>query len=146
MEQISDPVHRKAIETMIKTWGQTPKQLFTSSHPQSSISQLKKSMSTQISTISSSSISSMSTSSISNSALVTDVASIGSPGSIHRRIMNVKWGSYVGSLDQSQPPVCVWKESCKKNIVTMVSLASNDVIGLSQHKCLLLERAKDSGT
>lgn len=37
VEQITDTVHRKAIETMIKTWGQTPKQLFTSSpHPQAS--------------------------------------------------------------------------------------------------------------
>ncbi|RNA44043.1 hypothetical protein BpHYR1_043886 [Brachionus plicatilis] len=33
VEQISDPVRRKAIETMIKTWCQTPKQLFTTKHP-----------------------------------------------------------------------------------------------------------------
>jgi hypothetical protein len=28
-----DPVNRKALETMIKTYGQTPRQLFASSHP-----------------------------------------------------------------------------------------------------------------
>ena len=31
VELIKDQIHRKAIETMIKTWGQTPKQLFHSS-------------------------------------------------------------------------------------------------------------------
>lgn len=145
MEQIQDPVHRKAIETMIKTWGQTPKQLFTSSHPLSSASsQLKKSISSQFSIIVSSSSSSNNVASMSTSGAYMD--SIGSPGSIHRRVLNVKWGSYVGSLDQLQPPVCVWKEACKKNIVSLVSLASsNDVIGLSQHKSLLIDRPKDSG-
>ena len=64
-------------------------------------------------------------------------------GSIHRLILNTKWGSYVGSMEQSQPPVCVWKESCKKNINALISLASNDVIGLANNKCLLVERAKD---
>ena len=64
-------------------------------------------------------------------------------GSIHRLILNTKWGSYVGSMEKSQPPVCVWKESCKKNINALISLASNDVIGLANNKCLLVERAKD---
>lgn len=128
---------------MIKTWGQTPKQLFTSSHPQSqSLAQLKKSISSQFSVISSNSSSSLSLAA--QTSLVLPLDSIGVPGSIHRRVLNVKWGTYVGSLDQLQPPVCVWKESCKKNIVSLVSLATNDVIGLSQHKSLLLERAKDS--
>ena len=37
VEQITDTVRRKAIETMIKTWGQTPKQLFVGApHPQPS--------------------------------------------------------------------------------------------------------------
>ena len=123
---------------MIKTWGQTPKQLFNSPHQHSSINQLKKSLSSQFSVTSTSSSTSLSSQSGSTEA-------IGGTGSIHRRIMSLKWGTYVGSLEQSRPPVCVWKESCRKNIVSLVSLASNEVIGLSQYKCLLLERAKDSG-
>jgi WD40 repeat protein len=64
--------------------------------------------------------------------------------SIHRLVFNLKWGSYVGSLDQTLPPVCVWRENSKRNIVSLISLASNDVIGLSQYKCLLLDRAKET--
>lgn len=128
VEQIQDTVHRRAIETMIKTWGQTPKQLFTSPHPQSMLSiQLKKSNSfnSQISTTN-------------NSSVLFDLKSI------HRLVNNIKWGNYVGSLEQTQAPVCVWKESCKKNISNLVSLSTNDVIGMSQFKCLLVERSKET--
>lgn len=127
VEQISDTVHRRAIETMIKTWGQTPKQLFASSHPQSNLTtQIKKSNSfnQQLNNL--------------NEKHQFET------NSIHRLIFNVKWGSYVGSLEQTQPPVCVWKENCKKNITSMVSMASNDIIALAQNKCLLVERNKDS--
>lgn len=129
VEQISDTVHRRAIETMIKTWGQTPKQLFISTHPQSNLnSQIKKSNSfnQQLGP--------------SNSNDKHQFES----NSIHKIIFNVKWGSYVGSLEQTQPPVCVWRESCKKNITSLISLASNEVIALAQNKCLLVERSKDS--
>lgn len=32
-QEETDPVKRKALETMIKTYGQTPRQLFTHPHP-----------------------------------------------------------------------------------------------------------------
>lgn len=122
---------------MIKTWGQTPKQLFTSSHPQSQQqSPIKKSLSTIFTNSNTSQTSSSSTSSLNL---------VGKRDSIHRCVLNVKWGTYVGSLDQPQAPVCVWKESNKKNIVSLVNLASNEVIGLAQYRCLLLDRTKDSG-
>ena len=131
VEQISDLVQRKAIETMIKTWGQTPKQLFTSNtpHPQSALVttlQIKRSMS------------------ITDSSTNNFNSNFG-PTSIHRLIFNLKWGNYVGSLEQTLAPVCIWKENCKKNIVSLISLSSNDVIGLAQKKCLLLERANNTG-
>ena len=59
--------------------------------------------------------------------------------SIHRLIFNLKWGNYVGSLEQTMPPVCVCKESCKKNIVSLISLSSNDVIGLAQKNAYYLK-------
>lgn len=129
MEQISDPVQRKAIETMIKTWGQTPKQLFNSYHPSATV--VKKSSLSSLSSL-------QSLASSTNSLLHFN------SNSIHNLIQNVKWGSYVGSLEQSQSPVCVWKESCKKNISSLITLPSNDIIALSQHKCVLLERAKEN--
>ena len=133
MEQITDSVHRKAIETMIKTWGQTPKQLFKTTHPLSQQQQQQQQNQQPRKSL---------TSSLSATAVA---STVGHRDSIHRLVSNVKWGAYVGSLDQIQAPVCVWKESSKKNIVALVSLASGEVVGLSQYKCLLLDRAKDSG-
>ena len=37
VDNIEDPVRRNAIKTMIKTYGQTPKQLFKSAHPSRTI-------------------------------------------------------------------------------------------------------------
>jgi hypothetical protein len=114
VEQITDKVERKATETMIKTWGQTPKKLFQSNHPQS-------------------------TAKIANSgAITTSFAN----DSIHNLILNIKWGTYVGSLEQQSMPVCVWKENFKKNIHSLYSFqsAANHVIGLSRNKCLLIDR------
>ncbi len=108
VDEISDTVRRKAIETMIKTWGQTPKQLFTTPH----LPTFRKSPQT--------------------------LHSHKFKDSVHSRILNVKWGSYVGSLDQALPPVCVYKESCKRNIVNLVAINSNEIVGLAQNKCLLL--------
>ena len=41
-ENESDPVKRKALETMIKTYGQTPRQLFISAHPHKLKSDVEK--------------------------------------------------------------------------------------------------------
>lgn len=104
---------------MIKTWGQTPKQLFTVKHPGISIKQINKSEQ--------------------NKWYKLDA------NSIHNQIINVKWGSYVGSLEQKDAPVCVWKENCKKNMIQLISLTSGEVIGLAQHKSLLIDRVKEIG-
>ncbi len=114
---------------MIKTWGQTPMQIFTSPHPQSiaAYSTLKKS--------------STSSSLITEDSLI--LSSI-NQSSIHSLIFNVKWGWYVGSFEQNVNPACVHKESFRKNIVSLISLPSNEVIGLSQYKCLLFERPKET--
>ena len=135
VDQISDPVHRKAIETMIKTWGQTPKQLFTSPHPISLLgAQLKKSSSTPTSF-----------SNILISSAINSSPSDLPPTSIHRLILNLKWGSYVGSPEQTSAPVCVWRESFKKNVISLHSLPSNEMLGLSINKCILIERPKETG-
>jgi hypothetical protein len=136
VEQISDTVHRKAIETMIKTWGQTPKQIFQSNHPLSLVvaQQIKKSTSLTLSN-----------SSLSPNTSAAQITAFFEPASsIHNLVQNVRWGSYVGSLEQNSPPVCVYKESCKKNIVSLVSLPNNEVVGLAQYRALLLERPRET--
>lgn len=102
---------------MIKTWGQTPKQLFSAKH----------------------------------AGIIRPVHNFEEnrwykldSNSIHNQVINVKWGSYVGSLEQQGAPVCVWKENCKKNIVQLISLANGEVIGLAQHRCLIIDRVKDT--
>lgn len=116
VEQISDILQRRAIETMIKTWGQTPKRIFDSPHP--TIHQLVKR---------------------------TIPVTITFPStSIHSKILNPKWGNYVGSLDQP-PPNCIYTQKSSKQLTTLVSLPTNIVFGLSQYKCLLFKRSKESG-
>ena len=128
VEQIADPVHRAAIETMIKTWGQTPKQLFAAAHPQS-----------HLATLLASKASSLNNTNQRHSAFAASVCEQHLPTtSIHRLVHNVKWGSYVGSLEQPLAPVCVRKETCKRNVTTLVPLPNNQVVGLSYQKCLLL--------
>ena len=117
VEQISDTLHRRAIETMIKTWGQTPKKIFDSAHSfQYQNSSVKRPITSTIKF---------------------------PDNSIHSKIINVKWGNYVGSLDQPIP-TCV---SCQKlkNLTSLISLPSNTIFGLSQNKCILLKRSKDNG-
>jgi lysosomal-trafficking regulator len=136
VDEYTDPVHRKALETMIKTWGQTPKQIFQTSHSLPVLStQVKKNLSSG---------SSMGNAPPGSSQLF-NPADKKYANSVHRLVLNIKWGNYVGSVEQSAQPVCVWKENCKKNMISLISLASNDVIALSNNKCLLVERAKDAG-
>lgn len=40
-EHIKDPLEREALKTMIKTYGQTPKQLFIRKHPQRQVANLR---------------------------------------------------------------------------------------------------------
>jgi hypothetical protein len=118
VEQISDTLHRRAIETMIKTWGQTPKKIFDSPHSFQHQNLISKRLST---------------------------SNMKFPEySIHSKIINVKWGNYCGSLDQMLPS-CVSCQKSLKNLTTLVSLPSNTVFGLSKNKCVLLKRYKDNG-
>ncbi|GFS19430.1 lysosomal-trafficking regulator [Elysia marginata] len=81
--QIKDPVKRHALLTMIKTYGQTPKQLFRNPHPYGNHNQIQF-------------------------ALQRDER-IKSSAYVRRPVPNVsglQWGLYVGSPDLP-PPVCV---------------------------------------
>jgi lysosomal-trafficking regulator len=127
VDQIADNVSRKAIETMIKTWGQTPKQIFTSPHPKNLMNN-KKSSNWYIDY-----------DSVSDQSDIPIGSSKFEKNSIHSLIKNIRWGNYVGSLEQQQSPVCIWKENCKKNIISLVALPNNQVVGLSQQKCLLID-------
>ena len=116
VEQISDIVHRKAIETMIKTWGQTPKQLFTSPHPQLPIQQVQQKRTFHI-----------------NSTLPET--------SIHRKILNLRWGNYVGSLEQPTP-ACVWHQKYAKPYSKLVGLQTAAFL-TNKCECIVTLKSKD---
>ena len=103
LNSIADPVQRKARATMIKTYGQTPKQLFKSAHPM-----VHKGL---------------------TSARKRSKSSSPDSSSIPRvldHIIGLQWGSYVGSPSQKDP-VIVW--STKQTVVVkkLVSAMNNEV-------------------
>jgi lysosomal-trafficking regulator len=103
LTSIADPVQRKARATMIKTYGQTPKQLFKSAHPMVHkvlTSPRKRSKSS-------------------------------SPASnpvprVLDNIIGLQWGTYVGSPSQSDP-VIVWTTKQSVPVRTFVAAANNEV-------------------
>ena len=117
VEQISDTLQRRAIETMIKTWGQTPKKIFDSPHPSQYLLPVVKRPTT---------------------------TTIKFPDdSIHSKIINVKWGNYAGNLDMPLPTCVSYQKG--SNLTSLISLQSNTVFGISQNRCILLKRNKDNG-
>ena len=108
LNSISDPVQRKARATMIKTYGQTPKQLFKTPHPM-----VHKTLTSP-----------RKPSPDSNpSARVLD------------HVVGLQWGSYVGSPSQSDP-VIVWTTKQTVPVRKFVSAANNEVQSLSIFRIL----------
>lgn len=102
LNSISDPVQRKARATMIKTYGQTPKQLFKSPHPM-----------------------------VHKTLTSPRKASIDSDHStrVLDHIVGLQWGSYVGSPSQADP-VIVWTTKQTVPVRKFVPAANNEVMQL----------------
>lgn len=56
-------------------------------------------------------------------------------------LKNLKWGSYVGSLEENVP-MYIWKRKHKTLVSEFVPLLTNDVFGLSNNSALLLTYSK----
>jgi hypothetical protein len=119
VDLITDVVHRKAIETMIKTWGQTPKQLFDSAHPQQTVSAMARPSSSHQATISF------------------------ATNSVHKKVLNLKWGNYVGSPEQL-PPTCI-KFQKYRNKMSGIASVANSAFVLKQNECILVTKTRDFG-
>ncbi len=105
---IEDPVLRAARATMIKTYGQTPKQLFHLPHP----------MVTR------------------NPAEIPATADPPDVPKILEQVHGLQWGDYVGSPSQA-PPAIVLKVSQPKGTASFVALANNEVYGLPSNTTLV---------
>ncbi|KAF7992714.1 hypothetical protein HCN44_005058 [Aphidius gifuensis] len=116
VDQIEDHVERQAWETMIKTYGQTPAQLFRSAHPL----QIQNSNNNS-----------------------TTTSSIGIPQVIDG-VDGIKWGNYVGA--PGNEPILCWKHKHRSIISSLVPLTTGDVFGLPVLTTLLLGYTKEKGS
>ena len=116
VNEIGDVVNRAALKTAIATYGQTPKKLFESNHPQRG----NRPLSTYLRT---------STSPIKQ----------GLPN-----VEGLKWGIYVGSPACDEPKTR-WIQEHGGQISTLVPMPTGEVFGLGPCSHLIVNYSKDKG-
>lgn len=110
VESIKDPLERVAWETMVRTYGQTPRQLFRAPHPM-----VIQSLAAKEGTKGTSGV----------------VLPLGGT------VQNLRWGNYVGSPAEGEPRVA-WRHAHRTPVAGLVPLRTNDVFGLAPCTSLLL--------
>uniref|UniRef100_A0A8C5F1V9 Lysosomal-trafficking regulator n=1 Tax=Gopherus evgoodei TaxID=1825980 RepID=A0A8C5F1V9_9SAUR len=132
---VEDPVQRRALETMIKTYGQTPRQLFHTAHVSRPGSRL---------TIEGELPAAM--------GLLVQFAfretrehakEIVYPSPLPW-IKGLKWGEYVGSPSAPDPVVC-FSQPHGERFGSLQALPTRAICGLSQKFCLLMVYSKEQG-
>ena len=125
LEAITDPVERIAWETMVKTYGQTPKQLFKTPHPMP-IRSLQNS----------DSISHLSLPHLTNAY---------SYGYNYKEVKGLKWGYFPGSPNESEPVILFRQllSNTKEIISYLAPLPTNDIIGIPDNTTCLLHLSKN---
>ncbi|KAL8559615.1 hypothetical protein ACOMHN_008326 [Nucella lapillus] len=119
---VSDPVKRQALLTMIRTYGQTPKQLFTNPHPAADTAHVMH--------------------------LPPPVHQVEKRTYVPRPVSSVnglRWGQYVGSPDM---PRAAWLRvrQLPVAITSMVPLVTGPVFGIQAHSTLTTLHTKPPGT
>ncbi|XP_078001240.1 lysosomal-trafficking regulator-like [Glandiceps talaboti] len=136
VSSIDDPVKRRAMETMIKTYGQTPRQLFTHPHPHRT--HPESSMYPEVTGMYSPGIFSLMATKDANKAI---------QNKIERpleQVRGLKWGNYVGSPTAPEPKVC-WRENYNTVVAKLVALPTGSLCGLAANVCLFVMYAKEKG-
>ncbi|XP_054831083.1 lysosomal-trafficking regulator [Eublepharis macularius] len=132
---VEDPVQRRALETMIKTYGQTPRQLFHTAHVSRPGSRLI--MEGEL-----------------PAAMGLLVQFAFRETKEHTReviypsplpwIKGLKWGEYVGSPSSPDPVVC-FSQPHGERFGFLQALPTRAICGLSQKFCLLMIYSKEQG-
>ncbi|XP_048341727.1 LOW QUALITY PROTEIN: lysosomal-trafficking regulator [Sphaerodactylus townsendi] len=132
---VEDPVQRRALETMIKTYGQTPRQLFHTAHVSRPGSRLI--MEGEL-----------------PAAMGLLVQFAFRETREHTReviypsplpwIKGLKWGEYVGSPSSPDPVVC-FSQPHGERFGSLQALPTRAVCGLSRKFCLLMIYSKEQG-
>nr|XP_057914289.1 lysosomal-trafficking regulator isoform X7 [Doryrhamphus excisus] len=132
---VEDPVQRRALETMIKTYGQTPRQLFSTSHVSRAGPKLM--MEGELPAA---------------MGLLVQLAfretreqakEIICPSPLPW-IKGLKWGEYVGSPSAPDPVVC-FSQPHGERFGSLLALPTRAICGLSRKFCLMMIYSKEQG-
>ncbi|XP_037321151.2 lysosomal-trafficking regulator isoform X2 [Pungitius pungitius] len=132
---VEDPVQRRALETMIKTYGQTPRQLFNASHLSRAGPKLL-----------------MEGDLPAAMGLLVQLAfretreqakEIVCPSPLPW-IKGLKWGEYVGSPSAPDPVVC-FSQPHGERFGSLLALPTRAICGLSRKFCLMMIYSKEQG-
>uniref|UniRef100_A0A4X2K9J7 Lysosomal-trafficking regulator n=1 Tax=Vombatus ursinus TaxID=29139 RepID=A0A4X2K9J7_VOMUR len=132
---VEDPVQRRALETMIKTYGQTPRQLFHTAHasrPGSKLSiegELPAAVGLFVQ--------------LAFRETREPVKEVIYPSPLSW-IKGLKWGEYVGSPSAPVPVVC-FSQPHGERFGSLQALPTKAICGLSQKFCLLMIYSKEQG-
>ncbi|XP_018413216.1 PREDICTED: lysosomal-trafficking regulator [Nanorana parkeri] len=132
---VEDPVQRRALETMIKTYGQTPRQLFHSAHVCRQGSKLL--MEGELPAA---------------MGLLVQLAFRENRESSKEPsypsplpwIKGLKWGEYVGSPSSPDPIVC-FSQPHGERFGSLQALPTRAICGLSKKFCLMMSYSKEQG-
>ncbi|XP_053374768.1 lysosomal-trafficking regulator-like isoform X2 [Mercenaria mercenaria] len=117
VSSVKNALDRKAIQTMVRTYGQTPRQLFRIAHPRQDLGLLE---------------------SISNRQTQFPE---------YKLVSGLKWGTYLGSPDKPDPVVVweeVYKSQVASLIALPAGLSgTSSVFGISASSCLLVQHSQD---
>ncbi|XP_053188690.1 lysosomal-trafficking regulator isoform X1 [Scomber japonicus] len=132
---VEDPVQRRALETMIKTYGQTPRQLFNASHickagPKLMIEgELPAAMGLLVQ--------------LAFRETREQTKEVVCPSPLPW-IKGLKWGEYVGSPSAPDPVVC-FSQPHGERFGSLLALPTRAICGLSRKFCLMMIYSKEQG-
>nr|XP_045006323.1 lysosomal-trafficking regulator isoform X2 [Jaculus jaculus] len=132
---VEDPVQRRALETMIKTYGQTPRQLFHTAHasrPGAKLSiegELPAAVGLLVQ--------------FAFRETREQVKEITYPSPLSW-MKGLKWGEYVGSPSAPVPVVC-FSQPHGERLGSLQALPTRAICGLSRNFCLLMTYSKEQG-
>uniref|UniRef100_A0A4W6CJ52 Lysosomal trafficking regulator n=1 Tax=Lates calcarifer TaxID=8187 RepID=A0A4W6CJ52_LATCA len=132
---VEDPVQRRALETMIKTYGQTPRQLFNASHisragPKLTMEgELPAAMGLLVQ--------------LAFRETREQAKEIVCPSPLPW-IKGLKWGEYVGSPSAPDPVVC-FSQPHGERFGSLLALPTRAICGLSRKFCLMMIYSKEQG-
>uniref|UniRef100_A0A3Q2NZ63 Lysosomal trafficking regulator n=1 Tax=Fundulus heteroclitus TaxID=8078 RepID=A0A3Q2NZ63_FUNHE len=131
---VEDPVQRRALETMIKTYGQTPRQLFNATHtsrtaPKLMEGELPAAMGLLVQ--------------LAFRETREHAKEIVCPSPLPW-IKGLKWGEYVGSPSAPDPVVC-FSQPHGERFGSLLALPTRAICGLSRNFCLMMIYSKEQG-